>query len=82
LIADSNPQAQDALIASNSSNNAFARIDLDGKIKLTNYRDKTVEVEVTRHVLGNVTGADNGGVITRVNVFEDGSYMAAGDDPQ
>lgn len=62
--------------------NAFARIDLAGKIKLTNYRDKTVEVEVTRHVLGNVTRADNGGVITRVNVFEDGTYMAAGDYPQ
>jgi len=61
--------------------NDFARIDLAGKIRLTNYRDKTVEVEVTRHVLGNVTRADNKGVITRVNVFEDGTYMAAGDYP-
>ena len=60
-------------------NNAFARVDLAGKIKLTNYRDKTVDVEVTRNVLGNVTAADNGGAITKVNVLEDGTYMAAGD---
>ena len=59
----------------------YGRVDLAGKIKLTNYRDKAVEVEVTRHVLGNVNGADNGGVITRVNVFEDGSYTTA-DHPQ
>jgi len=63
-------------------NNAFARIDLTGKIKLTNYRDKTVEVEVSRHVLGKVTGADHGGVITKVNAIEDGTYMAAGDYPR
>ena len=56
--------------------NQFARVDLAGTIKLTNYRDKAVDIEVTRHVLGNVTGADNGGVVTKVNVFEDGSYTA------
>jgi hypothetical protein len=60
-------------------NNAFARVDLAGKITLTNYRDQTVDVEVTRNVLGNVTAADNGGAITKVNVLEDGTYMAAGD---
>ena len=60
-------------------NNAFARVDLAGTIKLTNYRDKTVDVEVTRNVLGNVTAADNGGAITKVNVLEDGTYMTAGD---
>ena len=60
---------------------SYARINLAGKITLTNYRDKTVEIEVTRHVLGNVTAADHGGVITSVNVFEDGSYRAGGDYP-
>ena len=52
-------------------------MDLAGTIKLTNYRDKAVDIEVTRHVLGNVTGADNGGVVTKVNVFEDGSSRRA-----
>ena len=60
----------------------YARINLAGKITLTNYRDKTVEIEVTRHVLGNVTAADHGGVITSVNVFEDGSYRAGSDHPR
>ncbi len=59
----------------------YARVDLAGKIKLTNYRDKPVEIEVTRHVLGNVNSADNEGGITRVNVFEDGSYLGAGAYP-
>jgi hypothetical protein len=59
----------------------YARVDLAGTIKLTNYRDKAVDIEVTRHVLGNVTAAGNGGVATKVNVFEDGSYMA-GDSPR
>jgi hypothetical protein len=59
----------------------YARVDLTGTIKLTNYRDNAVDIEVTRHVLGNVTGAGNGGVVTKVNVFEDGSYMA-GDSPR
>jgi hypothetical protein len=59
----------------------YARIDLSGKIKLANYRDKAVEIEVTRHVLGNVNNADSEGVVTRVNVFEDGSYLGAGGYP-
>jgi len=59
----------------------YARVDLSGTIKLTNYRDKAVDIEVTRHVLGNVTAAGSGGVVTKVNVFEDGSYMS-GDSPR
>jgi hypothetical protein len=54
-------------------NDEYARVDLAGTIKLTNYRDTPVDIEVTRHVLGNVTRADNGGVVAKVNVFEDGS---------
>jgi hypothetical protein len=62
-------------------NDEYARVDLAGTIKLTNYRDKPVDIEVTRHVLGNVTGADNGGVVAKVNVFEDGSYLAGETPP-
>ena len=35
---------------------------------------------MTRHVLGDVTGADNGGVVAKVNVFEESSNVA-GDAP-
>jgi hypothetical protein len=56
----------------------YGRVDLAGTIKLTNRRDKAVDVEVTRHVLGNVIAADNGGVVVKVNVLEDGGSIAAG----
>jgi hypothetical protein len=51
----------------------FSRIDLAGKITLTNFRKAPVEVEVIRHVLGNPESADNGGKIDRINIFEDPS---------
>jgi hypothetical protein len=57
----------------------YARVDLAGTIKLTNHRDKAVDIEVTRRVLGNVTAADSGGVVTQVNTVEDSSL--AGDLP-
>ena len=59
--------------------NEYARVDLAGTIKLTNHRDKAVDIEVTRRVLGNVTAADNGGVVTQVNTVEDSAL--AGDLP-
>ena len=51
--------------------NTYARADLEGLIRLTNRKDKPVEVEVTRYVLGNATTADSGGKIEMVNVLED-----------
>ena len=58
----------------------YARVDLAGAVRLTNRRDKAIDVEVTRHVLGNVTRADNGGVVVKVNVLEDG-YASGGLPP-
>jgi hypothetical protein len=60
---------------------AFIRIDLDGKINLTSFGDKPVEIEVTRDVLGIVTSAESGGKIETLNLFEDGSYLPTGDYP-
>ena len=51
--------------------NTYARADLEGLIRLTNRKDKAVEVEVTRYVLGNATKAESGGKIEMVNVLED-----------
>jgi hypothetical protein len=56
----------------------YARVDLAGTIKLTNHRDKPVDVEMTRHVLGNVTGADTGGVVVKGNALEESGGLAAG----
>jgi hypothetical protein len=59
----------------------YSRVDLAGKITLTNYKSQPIELEITRHVLGNVQTADHGGVISKINAFEDGSYVAGGDYP-
>jgi hypothetical protein len=49
---------------------AYGRIDLEGALTLTNYRSQSVEVEVTRSVLGNAAKANHDGVISSINVFE------------
>ncbi len=55
--------------------NQYTRVDLAGSLKLTNHRDKKVQVEVTRYVMGNVTEASQGGQIEMVNVLEDLSFL-------
>jgi hypothetical protein len=60
---------------------AYEKIDLAGTVTLTNFKPEPVEVEVTRHVLGGVGKADNGGTTQMVNVFEDDSYAAGPDAP-
>ena len=54
----------------------YGRVDLAGTITLTSFRDDAVEIEVTRHVLGNVETAGNKGKIEMVNVFEDPSFSS------
>jgi hypothetical protein len=56
----------------------FVHVDLEGKITLTNYRKEGVEVEVVRHVLGNITEADHEGKPEMANVLEDATFGGAG----
>jgi hypothetical protein len=49
----------------------FVRIDMSGKIALTNYGKQPVEIEVTRHLLGNLDSADHDGKRESVNILED-----------
>lgn len=65
--------------ATNWDGNSFARIDLTGTLSLTNFRKNPVQLEIVRHVLGNITEASNDGKIAMVNVFEDSTYTPAGD---
>lgn len=60
----------------------YGRIDLAGTITLRNFGKQAVEVEVVRHVLGNVNSADNNGKTQMVNIFEDYSFKPAGNEPQ
>ena len=52
--------------------NEYARVDLEGKITLTNYRGAPVDLEITRHVLGVASAADHNGLITKLNLLETG----------
>lgn len=60
--------------AANWQGDQYGRIDLAGKITMTNFRKDPVDLEVIRHVLGNVDSADNKGQIEMVNIFEDSSF--------
>ena len=64
------------------NNDQYGRIDLAGKITLRNFGKQPVEVEVVRHVLGNVNSTDNNGKSEMVNIFEDNSFKAAGNEAQ
>jgi len=61
--------------AVNWQGNQYGRIDLAGKITLTSYRKEPIEVDVVRHVLGNVDAAENG-TVEMVNVLEDASFAS------
>ncbi|MEM7201372.1 MAG: hypothetical protein AAF628_13970 [Planctomycetota bacterium] len=43
----------------------YLRIDLAGRLELTSYADEAIELEVVRHVLGNVDGAPDGDAVRR-----------------
>ena len=59
----------------------YAKVELKGTLKLTNYRKESSEVEVTRYVLGTVTSADNRGQIQKLNVLENDRYVPLGEYP-
>ena len=70
--------------AANWNGEQYWRLDLNGSVHLCNLRGTGVELEVTRHVLGNVGEADHEGKAEMVNVLEDDSFMptAGGRQPQ
>jgi len=56
----------------------FVRIDMAGKITLTNHSKQAMEIEVRRHVLGNIDTADHDGRKEMINLLEDASYAPTG----
>ena len=59
----------------------YSRIDLSGKITLTSHRAEPTEVEIARYVLGVADTANFDGKVDKLNVFENGDYLPAGDYP-
>jgi hypothetical protein len=60
------------------SGDNYFRIDLKGQIRLINHRAQTVEIEVTRHVLGHADEADHDGKVEMTNLFESRDHLPAG----
>ena len=56
----------------------YMRVDLDGKVRLTNHRKEPVEVEVVRHALGHIDSADHDGKVEMNNVFEGTDFAPTG----
>ena len=55
----------------------YTRVDLAGKITVTNQQDVEVELEVTRGVPGNIDEAGQEGVVERLDLLED-DYVRGG----
>ena len=55
----------------NFNGDQYWRIDIASSLELTNHGTKPVEVEVTRHVLGNLDKASEGVKTEMVNLLED-----------
>ena len=61
--------------------NSYSRIDLAGKIIITNPHSQPAEIEVTRYVLGTGDNANHDGKIEKMNAFENGEFISSGDSP-
>ncbi len=57
--------------ATRVNGDAYTDVRLSGSIKLTNYRKESVEVEVTREVLGRVSSASSNGRIEKLNALSE-----------
>ena len=67
--------------AMQENGNHYTRIDLAGKITITSHRTKPTELEITRYVLGAADSAEADGKVEKMNMFENGDYLAGGDYP-
>ena len=57
--------------AENYQGHSFTKIDLAGKISITNYGETPALLEITRSLPGNVISADNGGESSALGAVED-----------
>ncbi|MBM4089108.1 MAG: hypothetical protein FJ276_06715 [Planctomycetes bacterium] len=64
--------------AAKAGGDSYDRIDLTGEIKLHNYHDKPVKMEVVRYVLGNVDEAGADGTFKTINAREEGPQLLDG----
>ncbi len=61
--------------------NRYTRVDLAGKISITSRRAQPAELEITRYVLGAADTANAGGMVSKINAFENNEYFTGEDYP-
>jgi hypothetical protein len=54
---------------------SYLRVDLDGRIAITNRRDQAVDIEVKRSILGHADLAGQMGKVEMVNAYEEGGAV-------
>ena len=80
-VKKSDAETQRTPNAVRHNNSSFTRVDMAGKITLTNHRAESVALEITRHVLGNADKADHDGAVEKINLFENDEYAGSGEHP-
>jgi hypothetical protein len=82
LVTKSEKETKRTPNAVNWEGSEYARIDLEGSLKLTNHRTSPITLEISRSILGEVDTADNDGKTDMLNVFEDQSFLPNAGDNQ
>ena len=59
----------------------YDRIVMTGTVSVVNFKKEAVDVEITRHVVGNTDNADHGGVASQANLADEASLLGAGNYP-
>jgi hypothetical protein len=67
--------------AMQENGNSYSRIDLSGRVNLTNLRSAATEIEITRYVMGAADQADHDGSVESVNRLENGEFVLGADLP-
>lgn len=54
------------------------RVDMEGSVKLTNYFEKTIDLEVVRMTMGKIDSASHDGEIEQKDIHESGDFLSGG----
>lgn len=57
-------------------NYTFDRIDMEGSVKITNFLDKTIDMEVVRMTMGKIDSAGNDGEIEQKDIYDLDDFQA------
>ena len=67
--------------AVNWDNYQYLRVDLAGTVAVTNHLGESIELEVTRQVLGDIDEATQEGAIVRVGALDEDQYLVMPESP-